>query len=385
MHNMSCDTVGLSSGNTIIKKARNSSFEFLRIIAMYSITICHLATHGNFGFDSKVLSVPRFWWYFIELGGNFGVNVFVLISGYFLILDDSGVFNLKKVLKIWGQVFFYSVLIYIVFGLLGVSEFSFPGLVKTIFPIISEGWWFASTYFVLFLLHPFLNMFLNHIDKKTFQSLLVLLIIIWCIIPSFSFSEYQSNNLLWFITLYAIAAYIRLFNLNPVFKLKHYVFLCILFSVLRYLSGIILIIIGTKIAFATAHSLAFYRMQSVLTLLSALSMFMVFKNINMSYKRWINVIASASFGVYLIHDHRVVREFLWIKLFNVALYQNSLLLIPYSLGVVFFIYLTCTIIDILRQAVFEKVFLNAVEKEAVHITKPVEAAITICKKALFGN
>ena len=382
---MGCDTVGLSSGNTIIKNARNSSFELLRIISMYSIIICHLATHGNFGFDSQILSVPRFWWYFIELGGNFGVNVFVLISGYFLILDDSGVVNLKKVLKLWGQVFFYSVLIYIVFGLLGVSEFSFLGLVKTIFPITHEEWWFASTYVVLYLLHPFLNMLLNHIDKKTFQNLLVLLIIIWCIIPSFSFSEYQSNNLLWFITLYSIAAYIRLFDLNPIFELKHYVRLCILFSALRYLTGIVLIIIGTKLAFATAHALAFYRMQSVLTLLSALSMFMVFKNINMSYSWWINVIASGTFGVYLIHDHRIIREFLWIKLFNVASYQNTVLLIPYSIGVVFLIYLTCTLIDLLRQVVFEKVFLSAAEKEATHITEPVEAAITICKRVVFGN
>lgn len=352
---------------------------------MYSITICHLATHGNFNFDSQVLSLPRFWWYFLEMGGDFAVNIFVLISGYFLILDNGEVFNIRKILKIWGQVFFYSVLIYIAFGLLGISEFSLLAWVQAIFPITSERWWFASTYFVLYLIHPFLNMFLNRIDKKMYQSLLVLLIILWCVIPSVSFSEYQSNELLWFITLYSIAAYIKLFDLNPIFRLKHYVCLCILFSALRYSTSVVLIIIGTKINYAAIHALAFYRTQSIFTLLSALSMFMVFKNINISYQRWINVIASATFGVYLIHENKIVRRFIWTKLFNVASYQDTALLIPYTVYAALLVYIVCTIIDLFRQISFEKMFLHVAEKVVPHIIKPIEATIDKCKRVIFGK
>ena len=67
------------------KVARDSSFELLRIISMFFIAICHFATHGGFDFGAQTLTLPRFWWYFIEMGGNFGVDVFVLISGYFLL------------------------------------------------------------------------------------------------------------------------------------------------------------------------------------------------------------------------------------------------------------------------------------------------------------
>lgn len=86
-----------SSSVLIIKEKRNSSFELLRIISLFSITICHFATHGGFCFDAQMVSIPRFWWYFIEMGGNFGVDVFVLISGYFLITEKYKVFNFKKI------------------------------------------------------------------------------------------------------------------------------------------------------------------------------------------------------------------------------------------------------------------------------------------------
>ncbi len=385
MHNTHCPRLDLVSGKTTNKKTRNTSFELLRIIAMFSITICHLATHGKFDFDLNTLSLPRFWWYFIELGGNFGVNVFVLISGYFLIFDNSGTFNIKKILKLWGQVFFYSMLIYVTFGLCGISEFSVLSFIKSFFPMTFGSYWFASTYFVLYLLHPFLNMFLSRMDKITFQRLLVLLLIMWCVIPSFTFSEYQSNKLLWFITLYSLAAYIRFFGLNPIISLRHYICFFILSSLLRFLSGIVLIIIGTHITFAATHALAFYGIQSVLTLLSALSIFMVFKSINLGYHKWINIIASATFGVYLIHDNRIIRKFLWEELFKVNSYSNSALLIPYSICVVLLIYTVCTIIDLLRQILFEKAFLYVIENKADSFINQIKVLITMCIGCIFGN
>lgn len=367
------------------KAERDSSFELLRILSMFFITICHFATHGGFHFDTQILSIPRFWWFFIEMGGNFGVDVFVLISGYFLVKSKNELFNIKRILKFWGQVFFYSVLIYIIFVVAGVSDFSFKSLLKTVFPIIFNQWWFASTYFVLYLIHPFLNVLLSKMEKNTYQSLLTMLIIIWCIIPTVSFSSFQSNSLLWFITLYCVAGYIRLFDFNPKFTTKHYVYLWLLFSALRYLSSVTLIVLGTKIPFAASHPLAFYGTQSVLTFLSSLSFFMVFKNIKMGYNKWINIIASACFGVYLIHDNCIVRPFLWETVFKNSTYQNTVLLIPYSICVVCIVYIVSTIIDLLRQGTAERVFLTVVNGKKEIIQKPCEAVISLCKKIVFGN
>lgn len=263
--------------SAVSRPPRDSSFELLRIISMFSIVICHFATHGEFQFDTQTISVPRLWWYFIEMGGNFGVNIFVLISGYFLIDVKDEAFNFRRILKFWGQVFFYSVLIPVVFSAAGVVKLTIKEWIKAGLPLLFRQWWFASAYFVLYLIHPFLNIFLHSLSKKTFQSFVATLIIIWCIVPTFTFLTFECNDLLWFITLYSVAAYIRLFDLNPSFNTKHYLVYWLLFSSLRYFSSLIFILIGTKVSAAQRYSLTFYGKQSLLTFLSACSLFMVFK------------------------------------------------------------------------------------------------------------
>ena len=65
------------------------------------------------------------------------------------------------------------------------------------------------------------------------------------------------------------------------------------------------------------------------------------------------VAASATFGVYLIHDNNLVRPFLWRVVFKNASFQNSPYLIPYSIGVVILVYVACTAIEILRSKIFK--------------------------------
>ena len=111
---------------------------------------------------------------------------------------------------------------------------------------------------------------------------------------------------------------------------------------------------------------------------------MVFKNIKIGYNKWINIIASASFGVYLIHDNNIVRPFLWKTVFKNSTYQNTVLLIPYSICVVCIVYLVSTIIDLLRQGTAERVFITVVNGKIERIRKPCETVISFCKKAVFG-
>lgn len=51
-------------------KRRNSSIELLRILSMLMIIFHHFAVHGNFSWDNATLSVPRFWYDFIIMGGG---------------------------------------------------------------------------------------------------------------------------------------------------------------------------------------------------------------------------------------------------------------------------------------------------------------------------
>lgn len=367
-------------------KQRNSSIELLRILSMFMIVACHFATHGGFSFEPMTLSIPRFWWNIIEMGGNLGVDVFVLISGYFLVKSTGSIFNIKRILRFWGQIIFYSISIYLVFGMLGISKIGdIPSLIKTFLPITFGSWWFASTYFVLYLIHPFINMLLQKMDKAMYQKYLVLTLTLWCIIPTFTTASFEGNSLLWFVTLYSVSGYVRIYGLNANINRQHYLAMFLLFSALRYFSCVVLILIGTKISFVANHTLFFYGQRSVLTFISALSLFMFFEKTHIDYSKAINTIASASFGVYLIHDSNIIRPYLWHVVFKNAQYQESISIIPYSIVVVIVVYSICTVIDLLRQRVFEKPFMIIVNKYSERFFSPLAKLINTCKLTMFGK
>lgn len=363
---------------------RNSAIELLRIVSIIMIIGCHFATHGGFEFDSQSITVPRLWWNILEMGGNFGTAVFVLISGYFMIENKTSI-KWKKVLKFWGQIIFYSILLFFSAFAIGKGSFNPVTVIKAMFPITFSEWWFASTYFVMFLLHPYINKFLHSLAKNEYQTFLIFLFILWSVIPTITTSKYQSNALLEFIMFYSIAGYIKLYGLNKKLKSKHYFALWLLFTVITYLSCVIFILLGTKFPVFSDHSIYFYARNSVLTILRAVCFFMTFETITMSYYPFINKVASAAFGVYLLHDSNVLRPFLWKVVFKNASFQHSNWIILYSIGVVMLVFVVFTIFDLFRQWVFEKPYMNLVNK---YIDKILYPFIYICDKAksiIFGN
>lgn len=337
---------------------------------MLMITFHHFAVHGGFKWEAPSMTIPYFWYNFIAMGGKVGVNIFVLISGYFLITSNSKLFNLKKILRFWGQIIFYSIGILAIFSMFHVDDYGIKMLIKSLFPITFSSWWFASAYFVMYIIHPFLNIFLNGLNKKNYQSFLVMLVIMWSVIPTFMKSNFQSNSLCWFVTLYAIAGYARLYGFNWVYTTKRYLALCGVFSVLTYLSSVIFTILGTRWSIFFKHATYFYGMQRLSVLLISITLFMTFVTLKMGYHKWINTLATATFGVYLIHDSNIVRPFLWHDVFHNFQYQNSLFLIPYSIIVVVLVYAVCTVIDLIRKKFFERPFMFIVNRYADVVLKP---------------
>lgn len=366
-------------------KVRNSSIELLRIIAMLMIAFYHFAVHGKFDWEVSSVLPTRFWYNFLVMGGKIGVDIFVLISGYYLINNKKKSTELERIVKFVGQVFFYSIVIFIIGGLTGISDMGVKPFLKTCFPLTFSQWWFASTYFVLYIMHPFLNILLHSIEKSLYQRFLLILIILWSVIPTFTTSSYQCNSLLWFVTLYSISGYIRLYGLSNKFTTKHYFIFYLVCSMLTYTSSVAFTILGSKWEIFASNVTYFYGQEKITTLLISLCLFMVFATLKMNYHKWINIVASATFGVYLIHDNKIVRQFLWIRLFKNAQYQESLFLIPYSIIVVVIVYVVCSFIDLFRQYIIEKPFMMLIKPYLEKKIIPFEKVFSIVKDFIFGK
>lgn len=177
-----------------MSKIRNSNFELLRILSMLLIIAHHFAVHGVFSYGTDDLSMNRFWIQLLHMGGKIGVNIFVLITGYFSV--NAQKLSAKKILKFCGQLIFYSVLIYLIFAYFTDLPFSKREFLHSFFPLTYETWWFASTYFVLYLFSPYLNKLLCQLERKDYRRMLLLMAVCWCVINTVTDRLYQCNNLI---------------------------------------------------------------------------------------------------------------------------------------------------------------------------------------------
>lgn len=347
-------------------RQRDSNFELLRILSILLIIMHHYSAQGIGGLSEHALSVNKTIEYILSLGGKIGVNCLILITGYFMV--NSSI-NYMKLLKLIFEVFFYSILSMIIFYGLGLSAFD-PKVVKeSLFPLTYDMYWFATTYIVLYLLSPFINYFIRGLSRGNHLKLILLLVVLWSVFPVFTFGQAPGySNLGWFILVYLIGAYIKLYpNLYfDNFKLNLAV------AALSYgiiaLSVIILELLGIKNSFYSEHAAYLREMNMFPTLLCSVSLFLIFKNLKVGKVKVINTIAMSTFGVYLIHNNFFVGPFLWQKVFNNAAYLDSPLLLPHAISTVFIVYCGCTLIDQIR--------LNLIEIPLFRLLGRKEEAIT---------
>lgn len=363
---------------------RNTSIELLRIISMIMIMFHHFAYHGNFEWNFNEVTLPHLWYDFILMGGKVGVDIFVLISGYFLIENTEKLFQPKKLLKFWGQVVFYSITTYLLSVMLRLNAFEIKQLIKVCLPITYPGWWFASTYFMLYLIHPFLNKLLHGLSKTEYQYLILMMVLCWSIIPTATTQLFESNSLLWFVTLYGIAGYVNLYGGNQKLQSKHYFSLYFMVLIITYTVSTTFLFLGTKKEEWSTHAIDFFEIERLPILLMAITLFMGFVTLKMNYHKWINMIASATFGVYLIHDSSYIRYYLWTNIFKINQYQDSTFLILYSILVVFILYVSCTMIDLIRKKLVEKPYMLFVNHYTYYFLKSFKIICEMFRKWIFG-
>lgn len=351
--------------------ARQSNIELLRIFAMVMIIAHHIGAHSGFDYSATMPVWNKIWIQFIQTGGKIGVNIFVLISGYFLICAKS--LRLSKVAKLWVQLLTYSVGLYLLFVLLGEETFSAWALIGRFFPITNSSWWFAKTYFILFLLSPFINIGLNALGQKNHLRLLAVLTVLWCLIPTFFSDLMESSGLLWFIYLYALAGYIRLYVDLKRIPARIWFLAALALTAATFLLAFLLDLFGVENIFDPHSSSFFYRMQMLPVLLLSAAFFMAFLSKDMGCNTFVNLVSGATFGVYLLHDYADMRTLLWHTLFQNNQHQQDPLLIPYTLLQIVAVFAGCAIIDLLRIYLIENSYMKSmdslIEKAKIRLTK----------------
>lgn len=341
---------------------RNSNLEVYRIICMFMVVVHHYCVHGfaleflDYDTNKYVLDILSSW-------GKVGVDGFILLSSYFMVQSR---FTARKLLKLWGQVWFYTVAIFCAFFFTGNVNQEIGKLLfrKSFFPISYSMYWFVTYYVILMVLSPFLNQFIRCLEKKMYQRLLAILIVLWSIMGSFFETDYAFTMFGWFVTLFLVAGYVRLYMPVDANRARKYGIGAIVFAVAIVFSTITRNVLGLwteNDGFWKNSRIYVDQEQDFLVFAFAFLSFMYLLNKKPRYNKAVNFVASLSFGVYLLHDNYFTRVYLWmvwLKLDQFYLEKwLGLAVVGISLGV----YIVASLIDCIRKYSVEKLWLKIVD------------------------
>lgn len=332
---------------------RESNFEVLRVFAMIFIVVYHFCTHGigsNTAYDLNSplhLSNLIFTDLCLVISGTC-VNLYVLISGYFLVCSS---FKLSRITRTWFITCFYSFFITLFLYIANIYSFDATHLAKSLFPLSTDSYWFVTQFIGMLILSPLLSILANKLSCKQYIYLLIGMgIICLSIIPDFPlgkrFYVAHGNSLLSFIYLYFIAGFIRL-HIKGISS-RRLIFLIGMITIINLIWSFI-----NGISDGNGH--IYWFNYNAIPFLLSVSLFICIRQITLPENKFVTIfvkIAPYTFAVYLIHDHLLIRYYLW-NVLPIKDYCYSIAFPILSLLICVVIFIICIGIDYCRQMLFK--------------------------------
>ncbi len=277
------------AGKECMKKAgqhkkRMVNIEVLRLLAMMMVVSLHYLAKGELLEKlTGPLSAKGHLAWLLESFSIAAVDVYVLISGYFLV--ETG-FRCRRVISLVLQVMFYTCLLPVVLiltGILPVGEITFYNILQCIFPTNMLHYWFVSAYVLMFLFTPVLNAAVHGMKKRQLQTAIVILLIMESLSKTVIPVRLELDNLgydaYWFMVVYLIAAYIRLYRIPFLEKKGGRAAACYIGACLG-MYGLTMLIRGAYLLTGQFENFieSAYGYNHLLTIGAATALFYVFKN-----------------------------------------------------------------------------------------------------------
>ncbi len=358
------------------RKERSSNLELMRILLMLLIIMHHYVVNSGVtdGMTLSNLTANSIFLQYWGMWGKTAINAFILISGYFLCVSQL---TWQKYVKLFFQIFFYNIIIYLILLGLGYATLA-PKEVFIAFGGIFQGigHGFTSSFMAFYIFVPILNKLIVNINYGGVKRLLILLLFIQVITVTFFFSH-AFNEVSWYMTLYIVGAYLRLWAGDWAKSLR-FAGVCLLGTVLlAWFSVAVIDFMGYSLQKGTWHQAYYFVHDSskILAFIIGIAVFLFFKNLPLPHSRFINMVAKTTFGVLLIHANSdAMRTMLWKHIVDVPAMVSAPLsqLILHAAGWAVVIFGVCSIIDYCRLRWIEPPVMNYIYEHSDQI----EARIT---------
>lgn len=242
------------------------------------------------------------------------------------------------------------------------NKASISDIVKTFMPISFSRYWFFTVYIFLYLLTPFFNSAIEHMTKKQHLTAVIVLLAFTVLKPTFlpiapQYDSTEGMGIISFIAIYIWGGYCRRY----ITEIRYKRTLIIISMTLVFLSKVVIEVLNGHLGLSFGSGIL-YHYNTIFQITISTMLFYCFKNIRIN-ERIGGLIAKLSgsvFGVYLIHEHPIIRDLLWKNVFgidvitkwNEALFLSSLIWIPLC------VFLVTSLLDLIRGYVGTKLFKN---------------------------
>ena len=342
------------------KRKWHYGIDIARIFAIYFIINHHVLFHGGPMTKTKLLSDDNNLLIYFNTIFCSGVNIFGMISGF------VGFHSYK-----------YSNLIYLLiqtslyyFGIAYYYYRTKPRYVKDLnyflYPLFISDYWYFTAYFILYFFFPLINAGIRTLEKREMGIFnLTLFLLFSCFNQirhyshTFKFDIFSFNNgfsYKWLLILYFFGGYFGRFY-SEGHKYNKFLILVMCTFVIGFAALCRNLIILYRIRHKRRH---FHSMMWEYTAPSSViisTFFILFCSkleINfIIFQKIISFFAPLTYGVYLIHNHAIIRIHIITGKYTFLLKYHSLELIFGILTESLKIFLFCSIIDFIRLIIFK--------------------------------
>lgn len=338
-------------------ESRQSNIELLRIFMMLVIIAHHYVLGTGImreiqsqymDYNQPITNINSLFALCFGWGGKTAINVFILITGYYMCVQQ---FRYFKVMYLYIQVKLYTIAIFILFLFLGYETIAMKNVLTAFLGVaykFPNG--FIPAFILLYLLVPFLNKLIGALKKNELFSLVVLLLIFFSVLPTLLFNA-QYSYIAWYVTVYLIGAYIRLY-MPKFLESRGVCFWLVICSLL--FSWISILVIARFLPNFPCFCLV-SDSNKLLAIITAVALFCLFRTINIGTNSIVNALSSVTFGVLLIHSNSAaVRHWLWRDVLQgIDAYHSSFAqFVLHAILSVLGVYFVCVAIALLCRKIF---------------------------------
>lgn len=313
-------------------RMRNSNFELLRIVAMILIILHHnMLYFGDLRYPNMEQYINQGTNVYIDSLlnsiGVIGVNLFILISGYF------GIKSVKRSLsRILISFLWCAILV------------SFILKFKTLFYFNFLHWWFIENFVVLILLSPIIEKSLDGISFKRLSYWILLLTLVnvvfgWVI----GLINNNGYNFVNFVYLYYLGRWVKALMSTKFFS--NIVLVKIGMLALFVMNSLVYMLVYSKyIQYTSVTSIKWWSYNSPAIILSSICVFILFATFSFKSKV-INFIASGSLAAYILHTKDFFYQIVMHRITEVFdLYSYGGIFV-FVICILFGLYLVCAPVE----------------------------------------